>query len=352
MSEPSTSDEHEAVRLETFEVELPNGSDGDALVHLRFLHEGRSLLFDVGDVSRMALTDLLRVEHLFISHCHVDHFIGFDALIRPRVCREDLLTVHGPPGMIDRVGGRLSGYTWNLTDGNAMVIEVREVNERAVGQARFSSGEAFVRDDQPTLMRPNPVFADDSFTVETVALDHGIVSQAWAIQMRPRVQVQVGKVQAAGLAPGPWLARLKEAVRDAAAWDEEIELPNGGMRAVGELSDEFLEVRPGERFVYVTDAAFSPSNQENIVALAEGADLFACESPFLESEIEKAKRSCHLTARQAGELAGRAGVKRLLLFHVSPRYSDFEGHLAEAGEESGLQPIVRRSRRPAPAGSH
>ena len=122
----------ELIRTGRLEVELPNGSDGDSLVHLRLPQDGRSMLFDAGDPRRLAFRDVLRVDQLFVSHCHVDHFIGFDALVRARVCREDRMTCHGPPGFIERVQSRLGGYDWNLTDGNHFELTAREVREDQV----------------------------------------------------------------------------------------------------------------------------------------------------------------------------------------------------------------------------
>ena len=119
------------------EVELPNGSDGDSLVHVRLPQDGRSLLFDAGDPRHIPFRDVLRVDQLFVSHCHVDHFIGFDALVRARVCRDDRMTCHGPPGFIDRVASRLGGYDWNLTDGNRFQLTAREVRDDHVHVARF-----------------------------------------------------------------------------------------------------------------------------------------------------------------------------------------------------------------------
>ncbi|MDD4236943.1 MAG: MBL fold metallo-hydrolase [Desulfotomaculaceae bacterium] len=73
------------------------------------------------------------------------------------------------------------------------------------------------------------------------------------------------------------------------------------------------------RFVFSGDTA----RTENIARLAAGADLFLCEASGLDSDAQYLRDS-HLTARQAGEIAGQAGVKHLLLTHFWPEYEPAE----------------------------
>jgi ribonuclease Z len=61
-------------------------------------------------------------------------------------------------------------------------------------------------------------------------------------------------------------------------------------------------------------------------------DLLLCEATFLDAEVDLAVAYGHLTARQAATIARQAGVRRLVLTHLSARYPDREGHLAEARE--------------------
>jgi ribonuclease Z len=69
-----------------------------------------------------------------------------------------------------------------------------------------------------------------------------------------------------------------------------------------------------------------------IVRLTGGADLFFCESPFLDEDRDQATRRYHLTARQAGALARAAGVRRLHVFHFSPRYEGRYGEIVAEAE--------------------
>jgi ribonuclease Z len=332
--------------MRSLEVRLPNGSDGDSLVHVAARDAGWGLLFDAGDPRRLALRERLRLEHLFVSHCHVDHFIGFDALIRPRVCREDQIHVHGPERFLARVQARLDGYTWNLIEGKHFVVRAHEVGRHVVQHARFDSGDAFRRVDEGETphdggLAPR-VFEDERLVVETAALDHHVVSQGWVVELRPSFRVRTERVDARGLAPGPWLAELKRRAADLAAGKagsdarDLLALPDGTTEPVGALRDDLLERLRGDRVAYVTDTACTGETRPRIVRLAADADVFACGAPFLSSEVERARQTRHLTAAEAGALAAEAGARQLLLFHVSDRYAgDFRRHGDEAAAAAG-----------------
>jgi ribonuclease Z len=100
------------------------------------------------------------------------------------------------------------------------------------------------------------------------------------------------------------------------------------------LLKEALSISPGQKIVYVSDCRFSEENIGKILPLAEGADLFFCEAAFLEKDRERAGERAHLTARQAGELARRAKVKKLHVFHFSPKYEGEAASLYEEAEEA------------------
>jgi len=69
---------------------LVNGRSGDPALYVETLFEGRAILFDLGDISSLSPGMIQRLEYVFVSHAHIDHFIGFDRLLRPLVM---LLTV-------------------------------------------------------------------------------------------------------------------------------------------------------------------------------------------------------------------------------------------------------------------
>lgn len=90
---------------------------------------------------------------------------------------------------------------------------------------------------------------------------------------------------------------------------------------LGEVKERFVTISRGQKIVYVVDTRYDEDNEAKIVALAEHADVFYCESPYLDVDAEKARDRYHLTARQAGLMARKAGVRDLVVFHFSPRYT-------------------------------
>ncbi|MDP4201042.1 MAG: ribonuclease Z, partial [Bacteroidota bacterium] len=84
--------------------QLVNDVFGDPGVYAEFMFERRAFLFDLGDVRCLAPRKLMKVSDVFISHTHADHFSGFDQLLRLFLGREKTVTLHGPAGLIDRVG--------------------------------------------------------------------------------------------------------------------------------------------------------------------------------------------------------------------------------------------------------
>ncbi len=215
-----------------------------------------------------------------------------------------------------------------------------EIAERTLVTWRFPARQRFAREP---LGPPRPftgvVVADPAVTVEAAPLDHKVVSMAYAVREPMHLNVRPDALAASGLRPGPWLNVLKAAVRAGQPEDTPIEVAPGDRRPLGALRDALLVVTPGQKIAYVVDALFSPANARRIVQLAAGADLFFCEAPFLEEDIEQATRRYHLTAGQAGALARAAGVKRLHVFHFSPRYEGRYGAIvAEAEAEfTGLR---------------
>jgi len=265
----------------------------------------------------------------------MDHFMGFDQLLRLFLARDTALRLFGPVGIADCVQGKLAGYTWNLTDEYVFTIDVTEIGDDVLTHTRFAARRRFEREARGTsARRGSTILADPFFRVDAVALDHRIVSMAYAVTERTHLNVRPGALEAAALRPGPWLNVLKNAVRAGASDATPIEVAPGDRRSLGALRDALLDVTPGQKVAYVVDTLFSPGNAERIIGLARDADLFYCESPFLDEDIDQATRRYHLTARQAGALARAARVQRLNVFHFSPRYESRYGDLvAEAHAE-------------------
>lgn len=311
---------------------LLNGQTGDPALLVQLRWQGRAILIDLGRIDRTPAPVLFPVEAVFVSHAHMDHFMGFDQLLRLFLARDTTLRLFGPLGIADCVQGKLAGYTWNLTDEYVFTIDVTEIAETELVHWRFAARNRFLREARGrSPLRDGVVLADPVFRVEAVPLDHKIVSMAYAVTERTHLNVRPGALEEHALQPGPWLNALKAAVRAQAPEDTPIEVARGDRRPLGDLCRALLEITPGQKIAYVVDTLFSPANAARIIRLAQDADAFFCESPFLDEDIDQATRRYHLTARQAGALARVARVRRLNVFHFSPRY---EGRYAEIVAEA------------------
>ena len=108
----------------SFVHHLINGPFEDPALFVRIPGERRALLFDIGDISRLSPGDLQKITDVFVTHTHIDHFIGFDLLLRAVLHREAPLRIYGPANIIECVQGKLKGYTWNLIQDYPLKLDV------------------------------------------------------------------------------------------------------------------------------------------------------------------------------------------------------------------------------------
>ena len=307
----------------SFRASLVNGPFQDCALYVALRWQGDALLFDLGRIDRLNPANCLRLSHVFVSHTHMDHFMGFDQLLRLTLPRDRELTFSGPPGLIDNIAGKLAGYTWNLTESYLFRLVVIERHEAHLARASFRASNGFARESLPDLpVAPGRLIDTPMFRIETATLNHRIPCLAFAVSEPRHLNIRAEVLEARGWTPGPWLSRLKAAVR-AGNDDEQILVPAAGepvrMNA-GILRRELVDDQAGQRIAYVVDTLFDRDNAERIVALARSADVLYCEARFLDVDRDEAEKRHHLTARQAGFLARAAGVRRLEVFHFSPRY--------------------------------
>ncbi|MGH7431612.1 MAG: ribonuclease Z, partial [Candidatus Methylomirabilales bacterium] len=166
----------------TFQMQLVNGPWGDPALLVRIRWARRALLFDLGSISTVPSGDLLRVSEVFVSHTHLDHFVGFDHLLRTVLGRDRILSLFGPPGIIGNVEGKLRGYTWNLVQGYPLCLEVFEVDPDSIRGARFACREAFRRQDLAARPFTGELWDEPGFRIRAAHLDHQIPCLAFAIE--------------------------------------------------------------------------------------------------------------------------------------------------------------------------
>ena len=304
---------------------LINGPFADPGLFIDFRFRRRALLFDLGDISLLSPRELLRVSHVFVSHAHMDHFSGFDTLLRVCLHRNQPLRLTGPLDFTDRVAAKLAGYTWNLLDENSLdfAILVDEFDGRIRRSSRFRARAAFVREDvEPRQLAPDLVLEEDELVVEATILDHGLPCLAFALQERRRVNVWRDGLRRLGLPVGPWLNEAKRAVRRGDPDDSVVAVDQTRTVTLGELRKEALQIAAGQRLAYVVDAAAHEENIERAVRLARGADHLFIEAAFADEDAALADQRRHLTAGAAGRIAKLAGARRVIPLHFSTRYID------------------------------
>lgn len=315
----------------SFQPALVNDPFGDPALYVDLLFEGRALLFDLGDLHALPPRKILRVSDIFVSHCHLDHFMGFDWFLRICLGRDRGVRLYGPPGFLDQVQAKLAGYTWNLVHryANDFSLTVTELHEGgAARRALFRVQTAFAREEEGGLTLPGGIVLEEpAFRVRAAFLDHGTPCLAFALEERRHVNIWKNRLRDLGLAPGPWLKGLKAAVLGQRSDQVPIDTPLGP-RPLGDLLP-CTRVTPGSRLAYVTDAVFHADNAARIVELARKADWLFIECVFLDELADRAAARKHLTAAQAGRLARLAGAIQVVPFHFSPIYRGREQALRD-----------------------
>lgn len=318
-----------------FHPQLVNDPFGDPALYIEFLFEKRALMFDLGDIQALAPRKILRLSHIFISHTHMDHFIGFDHILRICLGRDKCLHLYGPAGLIDQVEHRLGGYTWNLVqnyDTDFTIIATEFHDDGHALSAHFHCQQGFKRENQArTQTTAGMLLDEDAFQVRAVHLDHKIPCLAFALEEKQHINVWKSRLDELGLPTGAWLQDLKKAVLQQEVDDKPFRVwwrENGNEKEkylpLAMLKEYVLRIVPGQKIVYVVDAVYHLENERRILELATGADLLFIETSFLHKDVSHAVEKYHLTARQAGELGRKAKVKRLIPFHFSVRHTGME----------------------------
>jgi ribonuclease Z len=315
---------------------LINGRSGDPALYIETLFEKRAILFDLGDISNLSPRKIQRLEHVFVSHAHIDHFIGFDRLLRVLVGREKKISLYGPSGFINHVHHKLHAYRWNLvdcctTDLIFVVTEIDSVPKTNTARFRLKNGFAAEPVGGGQIIE-GALYSEPTFRVSTAVLEHRIPCLAFAIEETAHVNIWKNRLTELGLPVGPWLRELKRAVIENKPDDYPIRVgarskpPDDRAMPLGNLRTA-VTVTPGQRIGYVTDAADTAANRRTIVRLVQSADVLFIEAAFAEADVTLAAERAHLTTAAAGSIAHEAGVRRIEPFHFSPRYGGEEARL-------------------------
>jgi ribonuclease Z len=255
--------------------------------------DGIGLLFDPGEGTQRQLllagAPASSVTHICLTHAHGDHCLGV-------------------PGVVQRMG--LDGVRREVP-----LLYPAGSTDEVVALLEATAYVPLVPMQHRPIDRPGTVATGPGWTLSALPLDHRVPTVGYRLQEADGRRMLADRLAQYGIS-GPDVGRLARE-----GW-----LSVGG-RTV--QVDEVSEPRRGQVFAFVMDTRWC----DPALDLASGADLLVCESTYLETDRALAEEYAHLTARQAAELARRAGARRLVLTHFSQRYGDDpEPFLREARE--------------------
>ena len=257
----------------------------------------RHCLIDCGEGAQIQLAryqlSAHKIEHIFISHLHGDHYLGLMPLLFSMHLhkRTTDLHLHAPKGLDEIILLHL--------------IYSKSVLSYQIVFHAFDPAQALL------------LWEDDAITVHTIPLHHKIDCAGFLFREKEKPR----RIDKTKLQPGMKLQHLAllKTGQDVMDEDEQLLYKN---------SDYTLPPRPSHTYAYCSDTAY----HEAIIEQIAGADLLYHEASFMTCDQNKAQETRHSTAAQAAQIAGKAEVKKLLIGHFSARYKDLNLLLAEAKE--------------------
>jgi len=250
---------------------------------LALAREGETLLFDCGEGTQrqmMRYGASFTFRELFFTHFHSDHLLGLTGLVRTLGMqdRQEPLRLYGPKGA-----------------------------ERVLGQALAVGIERTKFPVEITELKPGDRLHRDAYDLVLFDTDHRADSVGYALVEHLRLgRFNPDRARELGIPEGPLWGKLHRG--------EPVTLPDGRRVTAGELVGP---TRPGRTIVLSGDTR--PCDA--LLHAARGADLLVHEATFAAEESDRARETGHSTAAEAAEIAREAGVRQLVLTHISARYS-------------------------------
>ena len=255
----------------------------------------RMFLIDCGEGTQVQLRKnklkFSKINHIFISHLHGDHFYGLVGLISTFMLlnRQTDLHVYGPKGIKEIILLQLR-YSNSYTGYNLYFHEL-------------DSKESEV------------VYEDEKVIVKTIPLKHRIYTNGFLFQEKiGDRKLNVDAVQE---------YRIDTCYYQKIKNGRDITLDDGTVIPNAEIT--FDPIQP-KSYAFCSDTMYD----ESIISIIENCDVLYHETTFLESEADKAEKTMHSTAKQAAAIATKANVKQLILGHYSTRYDSIDLFRQEA----------------------
>jgi ribonuclease Z len=232
-----------------------------------------------------------KINHIFISHLHGDHFYGLVGLISTFMLlnRESDLHVYGPKGIKEII-----------------LLQLRASNSFTGYNLYFHELES---------KQSEIVFEDDKVIVKSIPLQHRVYTNGFLFQEKNvERKLNVDKVNQYNI-DKLYFRKIK--------YGGDITLENGTVIPNSELT---FDPEPSKSYAFCSDTIYN----ETIIPIIQNVDYLYHESTFLENESLLAQKTMHSTAKEAATIAQKANAKNLILGHFSTRYSNIELFQQEA----------------------
>jgi ribonuclease Z len=242
-------------------------------------YDGENILVDCGEGTqrqfRKAKLNPCKITRILITHWHGDHVLGLSGLLQTLSFSgyNKPLLIYGPKGTKEFVNNLLKTFYFQ----GKCPIEVKEVEGKFIETA--------------------------DFYIEAESMSHGIPCNAYTFVKKDRIRIDKAKLKKTKL-EGPILKKLKEG-KDVTYEGKKY------------LAKNLTYKDEGKKISFVFDTSFNP----RIIPFVKDSDLLICESSFDSDMEETAKEYKHLTAKQTAEIAKKSKSKKLVLTHISQRYS-------------------------------
>lgn len=254
------------------------------------------LLIDCGEGAQVQMMrydlSMHRIDHIFISHLHGDHYLGLMGL---------LFTFH-----LNRRTDDLHLYSHKGLD------------EIIITQLRYSKSALNFKIVFHTLTpgKQEIVLENKHFTVETIPLSHKLICSGFLIREKPKPRRIDKEKLPSGL--------LIQQILDLKSGGDVTDAETGNILYRNE--DLTLPARASRSYAYCSDTQY----HEKLVPQLQNIDVLYHEATFTTEDESKAIETMHSTARQAALIAQKASVKKLLIGHFSARYKDLSALHREA----------------------
>lgn len=256
--------------------------------------ENSLFLVDCGEGTQIELrrnkVKVQKIDHVFISHLHGDHFFGLVGLMSTMhlLGRKKDLHIHGPKGL----------------------DEIIQIQFRNAGSHLSYSMKFYEIEEAGQLL-----YEDAKVKITSLPLKHRIPCFGFLFQEKEKPRKLIGKALEANNIPNYARKSISE-----------------GKDFITESGDVILNSKltkdpeAPKSYAYCSDTAYN----ETLLSYLKGVDLLYHESTFLKEDKERAKKTYHSTAEDAANIANQAKVGKLLLGHFSNRYTNKADFIEEA----------------------